>query len=163
METEELFIRPVETRDAPSIARIVRRLGWFDHLTGLSKNEQTEQVMHVIAEFQRDPNQTALVADIDQRKVVGYVSAHWRSCFFLPRREGYVAELFVEARYRGRQIGWRLLDTITREALKRGCSRMTVTHNRLRESYRRGFYRCRGWSERPEMAQMTYPLWSLAD
>lgn len=159
----KISIRPAERRDAAAIAAIIRRLGWFDHLSDLSKEEQIAQVDSIIGEFHVRATQTAWVATKSDEHVVGYVSVHWRPCFFLPRQEGYVAELFVEARYRGRQIGQRLLESVIHEARRRGCSHLIVTHNRQRESYQRGFYRCRGWSERPEMAQLVYPLWSTAD
>ncbi len=160
---QKISIRPAERRDATAIAAILRRLGWFDHLSGLTQEEQIAQVNGIIDEFQVRAAQTAWVATINDEQVVGYVSVHWRPCFFLPRQEGYVAELFVEACYRGRQIGQRLLDKVIHEARRRGCSRLSVTHNRQRESYQRGFYRCRGWSECPEMAQLVYPLWSSGD
>jgi GNAT superfamily N-acetyltransferase len=160
---EKITIRPVAGQDAPAIADIIRRLGWFEHLANLSKEEHALQVAQAIKIFREGAHQTALVAAIETEGVVGYTSAHWRSCFFLPQGEGHLAELFVDARYRGRNIGARLMAAVLREARQRGCARLVVTHNRSRESYQRGFYRCRGWRERPEMAQLIYPLWSAVD
>lgn len=160
---EAIAIRPVSHGDAPAIAAILRRLGWFEHLTDLPAERHAEQVARAIKAFGPGADQTALVAEWGTAGVVGYASAHWRTSFFLPQGEGYLAELFVEARYRGQGIGSRLVDVVIREARRRGCARLVVTHNRHRESYQRGFYRSRDWQERSEMAQLVFPLWSLSD
>lgn len=160
---DAITIRTVADRDAPAIARIIRRLGWFERLSDLSPEDHATQIAKAIGAFRKDTDQTALVADVKTTGVVGYACAHWRGSFIFPQGDGYLSELFVEARYRGHGIGSRLMDTIIREARRRGCARLIVTHNRQRESYHRGFYRCRGWQERPEMARLVFPLWSISD
>jgi GNAT superfamily N-acetyltransferase len=162
-KVEKITIRPVVGKDAPAIAGIIRRLGWFEHLANLSQEEHALQVAQAMAVFRESAYQTAWVAVLETEEVVGYTSVHWRSSFFLPQGEGYLAELFVDARHRSRNIGARLMAAVLREARQRGCARLVVTQNRHRESYQRGFYRCRGWRERPEMAQLIYPLWSAVD
>ena len=42
--------------------------------------------------------------------------------------------------------------SIRQDAQKRGCSRLSLVNMRQRESYQRGFYKSRGWQERPEAA-----------
>ena len=157
----EMTIRPVADRDAPAIARIIRRLGWFERLSDLSQADHASQIAKAIGAFRKNTDQTVLVADLETAGVVGYVCTHWRGSFIFPQGEGYLSELFVESCFRGRGIGSRLLDMVMREARRRGCARLVVTHNRQRESYQRGFYRCRGWQERPDLAQLIYPLWSI--
>ena len=157
----EMTIRPVADRDASAIARIIRRLGWFERLSDLSQTDHAAQIAKAIAVLRKTTDQTVLVADVQATGVVGYACTHWRGSFIFPQGEGYLSELFVESRFRGQGIGGRLVNTVIREARRRGCARLVVTHNRQRESYQRGFYRCRGWQEHPELAQLIYPLWSI--
>lgn len=159
----EITIRPVTDRDASAIARIIRRLGWFEGLSDLSQADHTSQIAKAIGVLRKNTDQTVLVADVETAGVVGYACTHWRGSFIFPQGEGYLSELFVESRFRGQGIGGRLLGRVIREARRRGCGRLVVTHNRHRESYQRGFYRSRDWQERSEMAQLVFPLWSLSD
>jgi GNAT superfamily N-acetyltransferase len=64
--------------------------------------------------------------------------------------EGYVSELFVAESERGKGIGSQLLEVAKDEAKRRGCSRLSLLSIKHRESYKLGFYKKRGWTERKE-------------
>jgi hypothetical protein len=51
-----------------------------------------------------------------------------------------------------------LLDSLEAEARTRGCARLSLLNLRERESYRRGFYLKRGWTERADAANLIKKL-----
>lgn len=87
-------------------------------------------------------------------KLAGYASAHWLPNLILGGLEGHVSELFVAPDGRGKGIGSALLEALEAEARARGCVRLSLLNLRERESYRRGFYAKRGWTERPGAANL---------
>lgn len=93
-----------------------------------------------------------LVAEIEPKRLVGYVSVHWLPYLFLMGPEGYVLELFVASEFRGQGIGTLLLEAATNEARRLGCARLMLINHKGRESYKRGFYAKHGWTERPDAA-----------
>lgn len=150
-------IRAAKLEDAPSIAVLLRALGWFGDL-GEEPREATERrVRRHLSACLADNSHSVYVAEAEER-VVGYASVHWLPYLFLPGPEGYVSELFVEEAYRGRGVGRSLVEVIVAEAHGRGCVRLMLLAGRDREAYRRGFYAKRGWTERPEMANFVLRL-----
>jgi GNAT superfamily N-acetyltransferase len=87
-------------------------------------------------------------------KLAGYASAHWLPNLILGGTEGYISELFVAPDSRGKGIGGALLNDLEAQARVRGCIRLSLLNLRERESYRRGFYAKRGWTERPGAANL---------
>jgi GNAT superfamily N-acetyltransferase len=57
---------------------------------------------------------------------------------------------------RGLGVGTALLDSVVSEARQRSCVRLMLNAVRRRESYMRGFYTKRGWTEREDMANMVF-------
>jgi GNAT superfamily N-acetyltransferase len=146
--------------DAGAIAGILRELGaqgWFPHL---AEEPQEVTVARTAGHLERcvsSPDHATYVAEVGG-EVVGYVAVHWVPYFLLPGPEGYISELFIREKARGQGIGTQLLEVAKEEARSRGCSRLLLENRRDRESYRRGFYRKRGWEERTHMAGFVYWL-----
>jgi GNAT superfamily N-acetyltransferase len=137
---------------------MLRDVGWFDHLK-LEPEQTTEQrVRRHIALCLADQSHSSFVAENENGKVIGYASVHYLPYFFLLGPEGYVSELFVDAESRGRGTGTALLNVITEEARRRGCSRLSLINSRTRDSYKRHYYEQHHWKERPEVAAFVLPL-----
>jgi GNAT superfamily N-acetyltransferase len=154
---------PDERRDRSRV-RVLRGPDSELHRFGLMRleNEDPEttaaRVMHHLGLCLSDHNHSVLVADSWDGHLTGYLSVHWLPYLFLLGPEGYVSELFVHEHHRGNGIGSALLDTVIREARRRGCARLMLSAVRTRDSYERGFYTERGWTERPDVANMVYEL-----
>jgi GNAT superfamily N-acetyltransferase len=154
----EIIIRTTQTKDAETIAKIVRGLGWFEHLDSESIETTTERIQRHISLCLADNSHSTFVAEDESGRVVGYASVHYLPYFFLAGPEGYVSELFIDAEARGIGVGTALLEQVIVEARKHGCSRLTLINSRTRESYKRKFYEQRGWIERTEVAPFVLPL-----
>jgi len=114
--------------------------------------ETLAQVERQLASDLSTDSHTLYVAMDDNGSLSGYAAVHWLPYLFMPGPESYVSELFVAIDARGQGTGTQLLETIRLEAQQRGCSRLSLVNMRQRESYQRGFYKSRGWQERPEAA-----------
>jgi len=157
-EHTAITIRDAVLEDAPAIDAVLRALGWFTHLDDIPADETQARIARVIVDkCSPGADNTLLVAESDEQRVVGYLFVHWLPNLIFGG-EGYVSELFVREHFRGQGIGSQLLDSVQAEAQKRGCSRLMLLNQRKRESYQRRFYQKQGWEERPEMANFVLPL-----
>jgi len=155
---KDFSIRTAKESDAPAISLILRSLGWFENLADENFEETIARVSRHISLCKADNSHTILVADSEDGRVVGYASIHWLPYLFLSGPEGYLSELFVDESYRGQGVGSMLFQTVLKEAESRGCSRIMLANNRLRESYKRGFYLKQGCVEREEITNFIYKL-----
>jgi GNAT superfamily N-acetyltransferase len=159
MESEtSMPIRKAVPADAGSITSILRGLGWFAYFDEESPAQTEDRVGRHLALCLADNSHSVYVATTATGAVVGYIAVHWQPSLFLPGPEGYISELFVEPEARGQGLGRQLLETVEEEALARTCCRLLLLNRRNRESYARGFYKQRGWVERPEAVNFIYPL-----
>ena len=152
----EITIRKAEMADAEPIANILRGIGWFGAFDSESEEESYERIKAHIALCNADDSHTVYIAETMEKQVAGYASIHWLPTFFLKAPEGYLSELFVADGYRGSGMGKTLLNAVSAEARKRGCARLMLINSRIRESYKREFYKRHGWTERQEVANFIY-------
>jgi GNAT superfamily N-acetyltransferase len=150
-------IRRAESQDAAPIAGIIRDLGWFAHVNTESYEATVERTAHHLELCGADQSHSVYVAEIDG-EVKGYAAVHWCPYLLFSGPEGYVSELFVSDSARNLGIGTKLLRAIEQEARSRGCSRLGLLNRRGRESYKRDFYKKRGWLEREEFASFVLTL-----
>ena len=136
--------------DALAISKILRDLGWFGHLQEESFQETEQRIQKHITLCLQDDSHTLFVAENTHGNVIGYAAVHWLPYLMLKAPEGYVSELFVADSERGKGIGSQLLEVAKAEAKRRDCSRLSLLSIKHRESYKRGFYKKRGWTEREE-------------
>lgn len=157
-ETMDIKIRNVQKLDAEDITSIIREVGWFEHLKSETAQTTAERVHQHISLCLADDSHSAFVAEDEKHKVIGYSSVHYLPYLFLPGPEGYVSELFISEKSRGKGVGTALLEKIIAEARKRGCARLSLINSRTRESYLRHYYEKHGWKERTEVAAFVLPL-----
>jgi GNAT superfamily N-acetyltransferase len=143
----EVHIRKANLEDAAAIATIMRDLGWFERINAESPEATTQKIARHLELCHADNSHLVYVAEVEGM-VQGYAAVHFVPYLIFDGPEGYVSELFIAESARGQGIGTKLLDVIAREARARGCSRLGLLNNRVRESYRREFYKKRGWQER---------------
>lgn len=153
-----IIIRKAKESDALSICKILTMLGWFDDFKAIPEHILTHQIQQHIALSYQDNNHTLLVAEDFNHHVVGYGAVHWLPTLFLSWPEGYVSELFVSDKERGKGIVTKLLNTIKQEAESRSCPRLVLITSKNRESYHRRFYEKQGWAERAGVTNFVYTL-----
>ena len=154
----DIMVRQAQESDAAGIANILRELGWFDHLA--NEPEQTS-IARVIERFklsQADSSHSVYVAEGEDSRIMGYTLVHWLPLMYLPGLEGYISELFIRESDRGKGIGTLLLESVRRDAVEKGCSRLMLINMRKRESYHREFYLKKGWIERDGAANFILNL-----
>jgi GNAT superfamily N-acetyltransferase len=138
-------IRTAELADTLTIAEILANVD--DYPKWKEQGMDALEALVRASLEQRHPERLVFVAELGSR-VVGYAAVYWLHYLFsLP--EGYVSELFVRSDASGHGVGTALLERVEREARERGCRRLTLVNLKDRESYRRGFYASRGWTEDP--------------
>jgi len=148
-------IRPITLEDAPALAHLLQRVGWWERIDQLSADEAAAAIRRAIAGSLADDSHTLLAALAEgqgEPRLLGYTAVHWLPYLFLPGPEGYISELFVDPEARGQGIGAALLQAVEAEARRRGCFRLSLLNGKQRESYARQFYSKHGWEERPGMA-----------
>lgn len=144
-------IREPEAGDIPALAELLASLEAASWTRGMDRIE----VERVLSACLRGKTAGVYLRVAEaEGKLAGYASAHWLPNLILGGPEGYVSELFVAPADRGRGIGGALLEDLEAEARARGCVRLSLLNLRERESYRRGFYAKRGWTERPGAANL---------
>jgi GNAT superfamily N-acetyltransferase len=144
--------------DAAGLAVLLRGIGYLSAFKNETEVESIERVRRHLSACLSDDSHTLLVAQGEDRRIDGYISAHWLAYLILVAPEGYISELFVDQRARGSGLGGKLLNAIETDARKRGCSRLSLLNMRERESYMRGFYVKHGWEERPDAANMIFRI-----
>ena len=153
-----MLIREGRSEDASGIAAVIHAMNELHAVTQQPVEVTTSTVAENLARIRSDASSSAFVAEASDGTVVGYGAAHWVPFLFLSGGEAYVTELFVRPSESGKGVGSRLLDAIVAEANKRGCARVSLLNSRDVESYRRGFYRKRGWVERDRMVNLLLPI-----
>ena len=151
-----LKIRPAVSKDAHSIANLVREAGLFEKINKLPLPDIVFKVENAIDTCTDNKSHDILVVVDGQEKILAYAVIQWHITLFLPENEGYISELTVNADFRGRGIGGMLLDKLIAEGKKRNCTRMSLINSRFRDSYKNGFYPKRGWYEREVAANFIF-------
>jgi GNAT superfamily N-acetyltransferase len=151
-------LRKATIEDAEQLASLIKDIGWFATFASESVDDSAQRVRAQLGRCLADDSHFVYVVQSDDDKIIGYVSVHWLPYLFMRGPEGYISELFVLDSARGRGVGRRLLHAVETEARSRGCTRMSLTNLRHRESYRRQFYVKAGWSERSDAANFIYEM-----
>jgi GNAT superfamily N-acetyltransferase len=130
-----VVIRPARGADRADLARLATQLGY-----PMSEEEAGERLSRIADH----PDHALLVAEQDGR-VAGWLQVS-RVRVFESEDGVEIGGLVVDEALRGRGIGARLLAEAERWARERGCVRMRVRSNVVRERAH-AFYRSAGFSE----------------
>ncbi len=157
-------IRPAQLTDVPSLADLLRSIGYFSVFEHETPEQSRQRVAHHLKMCLSDHSHSVYVAtrpsneDSSEEELVGYLSVHWLPYLIHKGPEGYISELFIREAARGQGAGTALLDAAVHEGRERGCGRMMLVNMRQRESYQRDFYKKQGWEEREDAANFVLVL-----
>jgi len=140
-------------------------LGDLPHLTALVCNhladDSTDIKDHVSSEFRAcigHKERTVYVAMDDRDECLGYILVHWIPFPLIKGHEGYISDLVVEEKHRGRGLGSDLMSAVEAEARQRRCCRLMLNNPKKAESYKRAFYKKRGFEEREHFSNFVKML-----
>ncbi len=115
-----ISIRPARRADVPQILAFIRELAEYERLSHAVVATEADLLGSL---FGREPCAHALLATRDAEPV-GFAVYFYNFSTFLGRPGLYLEDLYVRPAARGLGIGRRLLVTLARLAVERGCGRM---------------------------------------
>ena len=153
----ELTIRNAKTDDAVSMAEILREIGWSERRNNMPLNEVSGPIENLIEHCNKDPQGHSMIVAVDENEnVIGFTTVHWVPFVMLGSWEGYVSDVFVSPSAGGKGAGTALIKHLMNEGERRGCMRLMLTNGKEKQSYKMGFYKKMGWTERPKVANFVY-------
>ncbi|MCK5391379.1 MAG: GNAT family N-acetyltransferase [Deltaproteobacteria bacterium] len=154
---ENPTIREAEIKDAVPMAEILREIGWSEKRNKMPLNEVSKPIEELIEHCSKDAKGHTMIVAIDEKsKVIGFTNVHWVPFIMLGSWEGYVSDVFVSPQAGGQGAGSALIKHVMQEGEKRGCMRLMLTNGKEKPSYKTGFYKKMGWTERPKVANFVY-------
>jgi N-acetylglutamate synthase-like GNAT family acetyltransferase len=147
-------IRSAQTTDARAIAELLCNIDDHPHWKERGVDE-LEQTVRNGLEW-NNPERLVLVVELEDR-VVGYGVIYWQQLLF-SRKEAYISELFIHSDTSSKGVGTALLRRMESEAVAQNCRRLTLVNFKDVESYRRGFYSSRGWTEQENTVRFALNL-----
>ncbi len=152
-----ITIRNAVPGDAVRMAEILREIGWSSRRNSLPLEEVSKPIEKLIEHcIKNSHGHSMLVAVDDADSVVGFTCVHWVPFVMLGSWEGYVSDMFVSPEASGMGVGTTLIERVIEEGESRGCMRLMVTNGKEKASYKLGFYKKLGWTERPSVANFVY-------
>ena len=150
-------IRKAVTEDAVKMAEILREIGWSEKRNKMNIEEVSDPIEDLINYCIEDPKRHTMIVAVDEYdKVIGFTNVHWVPFVMLGSWEGYVSDVFVSPNAGGKGAGSALVKYVMEEGKKRGCMRLMLTNGKEKPSYKIGFYKKLGWTERPKVANFVY-------
>lgn len=128
---QPVAIRPATAADAGPLARLAGQLGY---------STSQDDVTRRLAGLSAAPGHAVLLAILDDGTVAGWLHLHLHEGL-LDERMAEVGGLVVEAEYRNRGIGQRLMDAAEGWAREHGCRGLTVRSNVIRHDAHRFYER----------------------
>jgi len=154
---EKITVRKASGEDAEAMALILREIGWSERRNSLPLEEISSPIRNLILRASKHPEgHTMYVACGSGGRVIGFTTVHWVPFVMLGSYEGYVSDLFVSPSASGMGVGSCLIEAVMEEGKQRDVYRLMVTNGKDKTSYLRGFYKKKGWTERPKVANFTY-------
>ena len=150
-------IRKAVTEDAVKMAEILREIGWSERRNKMNIEEVSDPIEDLINYCIEDTKGHTMIVAVDEDdKVIGFTNVHWVPFIMLGSWEGYVSDVFVSPNAGGKGAGSALVKYVMEEGEKRGCMRLMLTNGKEKPSYKTGFYKKLGWTERPKVANFVY-------
>lgn len=152
-----ITIRNAVLGDAVRMAEILREIGWSSRRNSLPLEEVSKPIEKLIEHCINNSHGHSMLAAVDEDDtVVGFTCVHWVPFVMLGSWEGYVSDMFVSPEASGMGVGTTLIERVIEEGESRGCMRLMVTNGKEKASYKLGFYKKLGWTERPSVANFVY-------
>ncbi len=153
----DITVRRAAHGDAVRMAEILREIGWSVRRNALQIEEVSNPIEELIEHcINNSHGHSMLVAVDEDDTVVGFTCVHWVPFVMLGSWEGYVSDMFVSPEASGMGVGTTLIERVMEEGRERGCMRLMVTNGKEKASYKLGFYKKLGWTERPSVANFVY-------
>ncbi|MBI2485878.1 MAG: GNAT family N-acetyltransferase [Deltaproteobacteria bacterium] len=153
----KITIREARAEDAEAMAIILREIGWSERRNVLPLKEVSKPIAELLRHCEKDKGgHTVLVAVAEKDNVVGFTNVHWVPFVMLGGWKGYVSDVFVSPNASGKGAGKMLVEAVMEEGKRRGCKRLMLTNGKDKTSYKSGFYKKLGWTERPQVANFVY-------
>lgn len=153
----EIKIREARAGNAVRMAEILREIGWSERRNALPLEEVAGPIVKLIEHCVRDSEGHSIIVAVDEGDtVLGFLNVHWVPFIMLGSLEGYVSDVFVSPSSGGMGVGQALVERVIEEGKRRGCMRLMLTNGKEKLSYKSGFYKKLGWTERPSVANFVY-------
>lgn len=153
----QIQIREAATKDAETMAEILREIGWSEKRNNMALEEVSNPIAELISHCDEDPKGHSMLVAVDEKdRVMGFTTVHWVPFVMLGSWEGYISDVFVSPKASGKGVGSTLVKHIMELGEKRGCMRLMLTNGKEKPSYQTGFYKKLGWTERPKVANFVY-------
>jgi len=150
-----MFIRKAIPEDAVYMAMILREIGWSEKRNSLRLEDVSGPIRKLIEHARNYETEHSIYVAVDD-KVIGFTNVHWVPFVMLGSTEGYVSDVFVSPSASGKGAGRMLLGEVMNEGERRDAYRLMVTNGKEKPSYKTGFYKKIGWTERPKVANFVY-------
>jgi len=145
--SNDLCIRKTTIHDFDFVFLLLRQL-WAEK--SLDRNSM-EKVFQATLASERDFTFCALC----EKRVVGFIAGMKMNNYYHAGEICYVSTLIVDERYRGKQIGKRLLDTVVDYAKNSGCNAVELDANFHRHDTH-SFYERYGFHKRAFTFTLTF-------
>ncbi len=153
----DLTIRNAEADDAVRMAEILREIGWSERRNTMPLDDVSKPIENLIEHCKGNPQGHTMIVAVDEdENVIGFTNVHWVPFVMLGSWEGYVSDVFVSPSAGGKGAGSALIKYVMDEGKRRGCMRLMLTNGKEKPSYKKGFYKKMGWTERPKVANFVY-------
>lgn len=153
----DVNIREARAGDAVRMAEILREIGWSERRNALPLDEVAGPIAKLIEHCVRDIEGHSIIVAVNEGDtVIGFINVHWVPFIMLGSLEGYVSDVFVSPTSGGLGVGKALVERVIEEGKRRGCMRLMLTNGKEKLSYKTGFYKKLGWTERPSVANFVY-------
>lgn len=154
---KKLTIRKAQLKDATSMAKILREIGWSEKRNSLPFEKVSGPIEDLIQKTIDSPEGNTIYVAADENDVaLGFTNVHWVPFVMLGSYEGYVSDVFVSPSASGMGAGTMLIEAVMKEGKDRDVYRLMLTNGKEKPSYKRGFYKKMGWTERPKVANFVY-------
>lgn len=129
-------IRTAENKDTHSIVELLKQLFTQEEEFVFNKQKQTNAVKKIVSNASFG---TIYVASIED-KIVGSVSVLYTYSTALDSKVGIVEDMIIDEKYRGKDIGSKLLKHVIKQAKKQNLKRLTLlTDNSNKKAHK--FYK----------------------
>ena len=142
-------IRKLEKRDAASLTELI--LVYKKEQDRILSEEEKQVLYDTVSALPEEKNTVTLVSESEKR-ITGYLNAHFVLFPLIGGIECYITELIIHPDSRGKSAGTKLLEKLGSIAGEYGAVRIMLNNHKDSESYRRAFYKKKGFRERNSFA-----------